>query len=224
MSEFASTHTAIDIKEQTRATVEGAAKLQAQIIFEQSELDSLRQIYGDENIRVRSGRARLGELQHQLQMISGTSAPLAPDEPNASSKAGTLVGAGAEYPSLRQIPRLAVPYADIYRRVRVQETLYEMLTQQYELSRIQEAKDVPVVRVIDEPGVPEKKSFLPRTVLCIVFTSLSILLAAGIILAKERWHQLDHFDDRKVLGTEIAESFRDQVWRATAVLRRKADV
>ena len=41
MSEFASTHTAIDMKEQTRATVEAAAKLEGQLIFEQSELDSL---------------------------------------------------------------------------------------------------------------------------------------------------------------------------------------
>jgi uncharacterized protein involved in exopolysaccharide biosynthesis len=223
MSEFASTHTAIDMKEQTRATVEGAAKLQAQIIFEQSELDSLRQIYGDENIRVRSGRARLGELQHQLHTISGTSAPLAPEQTNDSRKAGTLDETSAEYPSLRQIPRLAVPYADIYRRVRVQETLYEMLTQQYELSRIQEAKDVPVVRVIDVPGVPEKKSFPPRTVLCIVLTGLSMMFAAGIVLARERWHQLDHFDERKVLGTEIAETLRDQAWRARSMLRRKAD-
>lgn len=224
MSEFASTHTAIDIKEQTRATVEGAAKLQAQIIFEQSELDSLRQIYGDENIRVRSGRARLGELQHQLRTISGTSAPLAEQEANDSNNPGTPEGTGAEYPSLRQIPRLAVPYADIYRRVRVQETLYEMLTQQYELSRIQEAKDVPVVRVIDLPGVPEKKSFPPRTVLCIVLTSLSMMFAAGMLLARERWHQLGPFDERKVLGTEIAESFRDQVWRARSRLGRKASV
>ena len=56
MSEFASTHTAIDMKEQTRATVDAAAKLEGQLIFEQSELDSLRQVYGDENVRVRSAQ------------------------------------------------------------------------------------------------------------------------------------------------------------------------
>ena len=76
MSEFASTHTAIDMKEQTRATVDAAAKLEGQLIFEQSELDSLEQIYGDENVRVRSAHARVAELQRQLEMISGTSTPL----------------------------------------------------------------------------------------------------------------------------------------------------
>ncbi len=80
MSEFASTDTAIDMKEQTRATVDAAAKLEEQIIFEQSEFDSLRQVYGDENVRLRSARARVSELQHQLQVISGTSAPLEADK------------------------------------------------------------------------------------------------------------------------------------------------
>ena len=74
------------------------------------------------------------------------------------------------YPPLRQLPRLAVPYANLYRQVQVQETLFELLTQQYELARIQEAKDVPVVSVIDSPGIPEKKSFPPRLLLAEILT------------------------------------------------------
>ncbi len=45
--------------------------------------------------------------------------------------------------------RLAVSYADLYRRVRVQEAVFELLTQQYEIASIDEAKDVPAVKVID---------------------------------------------------------------------------
>ena len=83
MSEFSSTHTTIDIKEQTRATVEAAAKLQAQLIIEQSELDSVKQVYGDSNVRVRAARARMAELQRELAKLSGTSAPLRSDgDPN----------------------------------------------------------------------------------------------------------------------------------------------
>jgi capsule polysaccharide export protein KpsE/RkpR len=199
MSEFASTHTAIDMKEQTRATVEAAAKLEGQVIFEQSELDALRQVYGDENVRVRSARARIDELQHQLERISGTSAPLVTDESGNPNSAVTLDRTVADYPSLRQIPRLAVPYADIYRRVRIQETLYEMLTQQYELARIQEAKDVPVVRVIDLPGIPEKKSFPPRLLFLLLINSLALVAASARILVLDRWNQLSPQDPRKKL-------------------------
>ena len=213
MSEFASTHTAIDMKEQTRATVEAAAKLEGQLIFEQSELDSVRQVYGDENVRVRSARARVGELQRQLEMISGTSTPLVKDKSGNPNSAATLDRTVADYPSLRQIPRLAVPYADIYRRVRIQETLYEMLTQQYELARIQEAKDVPVVRVIDFPGIPEKKSFPPRAMFMVIITALIVIAASARLLILERWNQLSVHDPRKELIGRIAADINRQVRR-----------
>jgi capsule polysaccharide export protein KpsE/RkpR len=223
MSEFASTHTAIDMKEQTRATVDAAAKLEGQIIFERSELDSLRQVYGDDNVRIRSSRARVGELEHQLETISGTSAPLVTDESGNQVSAATLDRTAANYPSLRQIPRLAVPYADIYRRVRVQETLYEMLTQQFELARIQEAKDVPVVRVIDLPGIPEKKSFPPRTLFCLLLTAFSVTCAAVSILVRHRWQLMDSSDERKVLGAQIAKSIRGYALRTRSVFWRPSN-
>jgi len=41
----------------------------------------------------------------------------------------------------------------------IQETVYELLTQQYELAKVQEAKEIPTVRVLDPAIVPTKKSF-----------------------------------------------------------------
>lgn len=213
LSDFSSTHSTVDIKEQTRATVDAAAKLQAQAIIEQTDLDSLRQIYGDENIRVRAARARIAGLKTQLQALGGTSEQLQADGNISADNSGPLSRIGAAYPPLRQLPRLAVPYADIYRHVRVQEGAFEMLTQQYELARIQEAKDVPVIRVIDAPGIPEKKSFPPRTVLCLVLTMLTMLGASGSILARHHWSEISPVDERKILGAEIAEELHgDLLW------------
>jgi capsule polysaccharide export protein KpsE/RkpR len=204
MSEFSSTHATIDIKEQTRAMVDAASKLQAQMILEQANLDSLRQIYGDGNVRVRATQARIGALRNQLAKISGSSAPLQADETTAVSDARSIGSGGSElYPPLRQLPRLAVPYADLYRQVQVQETVFELLTQQYELARIQEAKDVPVVSVIDSPGIPEKKSFPPRLLLTALLTLISTSIAAALILAWQRWLQLNLGDPRRVLARRI---------------------
>jgi uncharacterized protein involved in exopolysaccharide biosynthesis len=208
MSEFASTHTAIDIKEQTRATVEAAARLQAQSILEQSELDSLKQIYGDGNVRVRSARARIADLQRELEKISGTSAPLPEDDNPGAKSSGSLERASTVYPPLRQIPRLAVPYADIYRRVRVQESVFEMLTQQYEIARIQEAKEIPVVRVIDSPGIPEKKSFPPRALFTLLLTLLGVSGGTIWIVIRHRWDQVSAEDPRKALSERVACDLR----------------
>ena len=203
MSEFSSTHTAIDIKEQTRAMVDAGARLQAQLIAGQSEIDSLRQIYGDANVRVRAARARVGALQRELAKMSGTSAPLRADENEASNGESSSGKGGVLYPPLRQLPRLAVPFANLYRRVQVQETVYELLTQQYELARIQEAKDIPVVTVFDSPGIPEKKSFPPRLLLTLLLTLFTVGVAIVFVLSRHHWLHLDADDPRKVLGQQI---------------------
>jgi len=63
--------------------VEAAALLQGQVIATQSELQGLEQIYTSNNVRVRALRARLAELQSQLQKLGGTDAPLGTDASNS---------------------------------------------------------------------------------------------------------------------------------------------
>ena len=53
--------------------LEGAASLQGQLIGAESQLEGLRQIYSDNNIRVRTTQARIAELRSQLQKMGGTS-------------------------------------------------------------------------------------------------------------------------------------------------------
>lgn len=204
MSEFSSTHSTVDIKEQTRAMVDAASRVQAQMVLEQANLNSLRQIYGDGNVRVRATQARIGVLQGQLSKMSGSSAPLPVEGTTAANdQQSTASGDSELYPALRQLPRLAVPYADLYREVKVQETVFELLTQQYELARIQEAKDVPAVSVIDSPGIPEKKSFPPRLLLAQLLTIISTSIAAALLLAWHRWMQISASDPRKLLAQQI---------------------
>lgn len=207
MSAFSSTHATVDIKEQTRAMVDAGAKLQAQMIVEESSLNSLRQIYGDQNVRVRAAQARIAVLQRQLSKMSGSSAPLSDSEPEETSSKTN--GDGSElYPPLRQLPRLAVPYTDLYRQVQIQEAVFELLTQQYELARIQEAKDVPVVSVIDLPGIAEKKSFPPRLLVTMLLSLLSMSGTCALLLAQYRWSQVRPEDPRKRLAAEIAATLR----------------
>jgi uncharacterized protein involved in exopolysaccharide biosynthesis len=210
MSDFSSTHATVDIREQTRAMVDSGAKLQAQLIATQGELDSLRQIYGDGNVRVLAAQARSADLKRELIKLGGTSAQLPTPGDSKSNAVGTTESEDeALYPPLRQLPRLAVPYADLYRKVRVQETVYELLTQQYEIARIQEAKDIPVVNVIDAPGIPEKKSFPPRIILTLVLTAFVVCFSAAVLLVNERWKSFSPADPRRMLAAEVYETLHD---------------
>lgn len=208
LSVFASKNSTIDLREQTRAMVDASARLQGELLLAKSSLQSLRQIYGDSNVRVRQTEVRISELQGELNKMAGTDAPL--DQGGSGEVADDK---DQLYPPLRKLPRLAVPYADLYRREKVQETVFELLTQQYEMARIEEAKDVPVVSVIDPPGVPEKKAFPPRLLLALGLTIVCFGTASMAILLRESWLEMDERDPRKVLGSDVLSVLRRRLLR-----------
>ncbi|MBI3669528.1 MAG: lipopolysaccharide biosynthesis protein [Acidobacteria bacterium] len=196
-SQFASKNTAIDIKEQGRAMVEAAATLQGHLIAAQSELEGLRQIYTDNNVRVRAVRARIAELQHQLEKLGGKE--LNPADP-------ARAGGEPLYPSIRKLPLLGVTYADLFRRTKIQETVFELLTQQYELAKVEEAKEIPSVKVLDVADVPEKKSFPPRLLIISLGTLLSFAFGVAWVFGSATWEQTDPNDPRRKLAEEVFQT------------------
>jgi len=196
-SQFASKNTAIDIKEQGKAMVEAAATLQGQLIAAESENEGLKQIYTDNNVRVRSVKARIDELKHQLEKLGGKgeSAMTVSDLPGDSL-----------YPSIRKLPLLGVRYADLYRRTKIQEAVLEALTKEYEMAKVQEVKEIPTVKVLDSANIPEKKSFPPR--LLIIFLGMTLALAAATtwVFGKTAWDQTDASDPHKVFAQEIFQT------------------
>jgi capsule polysaccharide export protein KpsE/RkpR len=193
-SQYSSKNTAIDIKEQGKAMVEAAAVLQGHLIAAESELEGLRQIYTDNNVRVRAIRARIAELKHQLEKIGGKG-----DEMPAASGQET----DTLYPSIRKLPLLGVQYADLYRRTRVQEAVFEYLTKEYEMAKVQEVKEIPTVKVLDSPNIPDKKSFPPRLLITFLGTVLAVAMASAWVFGKTTWDQTDENDPGKALAKEM---------------------
>ena len=196
-SQFASKSGAIDIKEQGRAVVNGAALLQGQLIAAESELEGLKQIYADNNVRVRALNARIAELHSQLEKLGGKV---------DGSEAATDPTNSFLYPSIRRLPLLGVPYADLYRRTKVQEAVFETLTQEYELAKVAEAKEIPSVNVLDPAEVPERKSFPPRLQIIVLLTLVSTCCGAVFVIGAAEFRKLDPNNPRKALACEAFEA------------------
>ena len=188
-SDFSSKNAAIDIKEQGRSMVAAAATVQGQIIAAESQLRGLEQIYNANNVRVRSVQARMAELQQQLQKLGGS--------------ASVPESAADSYPSLRQLPVLGLTYADLYRRLTINESVYEALTKEYEMARVQEAKEIPSVKVIDPGEIPEARAGPPRTLITMAGAFLSFCVAGVWLFGKETWDNTDERNHRKILAAEI---------------------
>ncbi len=93
-----------------------------------------------------------------------------------------------------------------------------MLSQQYEMSRIEEAKDTPVVAVFDQPLVAEKKSFPPRLLIILIVTALAVMTTSFYIVLSAMWQQVSPADPRKMLAHEISQNLSSQLERR---LRRR---
>jgi len=215
LAQFSSKNNTLDIQQEGKAMLDAAGAIAGEMIAAQSHLEGLRQIYTDNNPRVRSLNARVMELRKQLEKLGGTQAnavngiSASPDQTGDPSAA--KAGGGLPYPTIRSLPLLGAKYAEYYRRAKIQETVYEMLTGQYELAKVQEAKETPSVKVLDPARVPEKKSFPPRLVILFLGTFLVSALSVVWVLGSARWEEVDPQDPRKVFVQEVAGSLKAHV-------------
>jgi uncharacterized protein involved in exopolysaccharide biosynthesis len=199
LSQFSSKNTTIDVTAQARAVLESSAMLQGQLVAAQSELEGLRQIFTDNNVRVRTTEARIAELRQQIQKMAG--------QPGAAP-ADVAANPDDPYPTVRQLPLLGVGYADHLRRVKVDEAIFETLTKEYELAKVQEAKEIPTVKVLDPPDIPQRKSFPPRLMIISFGTIFVMVLGVAWVIATASWNEVDPRDPRKAFAREVAHKLQ----------------
>jgi uncharacterized protein involved in exopolysaccharide biosynthesis len=205
-SQFASQNATLDITTQGKAMVEAAARLQGELIASQSELEGLEQVYTPSNVRVRSLRARVDELRKQLDKLGGNPAGITPTAAGSAQSLPGGEGAASGFPSIRQLPLLGVRWAELYRQTKIEETVYELLTQQYELAKIEEAKEIPTVKILDTADVPEKKSRPPRTLIVLLGGLFSGLSAGVWVVSRSIWSEAEAGDPRKILSRAVRQT------------------
>ncbi len=198
LSQFSSRNATLDLQRQGEATVEAAGKLQGELISAQSELSGLKAAYADGNVLVREAQRRVDVLQTQLNKMTG---------------AGTNTGAndfdsGQTLPSIRELPLLGLNYYDLSRQVAMDEALYETLTKQYELARVQEAEEILPIEVLDPPIVPERKSGPKRRDFVYLGFFFSLFVGIAWIVASKKWELTDDTHPAKALGILVLRSVR----------------
>jgi capsule polysaccharide export protein KpsE/RkpR len=207
-SKFASSNMTLDVPQQTKVTVEAAARLQGEMIDARSQLEALEQVYAPDNVRVKSLRARIAALSRDLVKINSgrVMSEVTQDPANP-------------YPSVKNLPLIGVQWTDLYRNTKIHEAVFELLTQRYEVARIQEAKDMPAVKVLDPPSVSERK-YPNASQVIFIGTIVSLVLACLGIFLKGRWERLNPEDPRKILLSRIYGG----VFRPWRVSRRNRQV
>jgi uncharacterized protein involved in exopolysaccharide biosynthesis len=211
LAQFSSKNNTLDIQQEGKAMLDAAGALAGEMIAGQSELEGLRRIYTNNNSRVKALSARVAELRNQLEKLGGTQLNGIDGDGTSRQKAAypQVAQAGSmPYPTIKSLPLLGAKYADYYRLAKIQETVYELLTEQYELAKVQEAKETPSVKVLDPARVPEKKSSPPRLLIMFLGTFFAGSVGLAWILGSSHWHQADPDDPRKILAQEVIAAWK----------------
>lgn len=195
LSQFSTQNQTLDPKEQGKTMVEAAARLEGELIAAEAELRSLQEMYGPANVRVRAAEGKVAELRRDLKGLEGSN-----DQE-------------MDYPSIRKLPAIGLKYGDLYRNVRIQEAVYESLTKQYEMAKVEEARDIPSVRVLDEAQVPEVKSGPKITPIVLLGLLLGAVLAAGAVAASYLWGSASDEAPLKKLVLQLRNDIAQDVRR-----------
>ncbi len=197
LSRFSSKNKTFDPQIEGKTVLEAAATLQGQLIGAESELKGLEQIYGPENSKVRATAAKAAELRSKLRRLSGGQTDNAAGDGSSSEL----------YPSIEQLPLLGNTYYDLAREAKINEALYEALTKHYELAKVEEAKEIPTIKVLDEPVVPDRKVWPPRLLIVLLGTVLAFSLAIVWIVARDVWGSMDSASPYKLAAGQLHELF-----------------
>jgi uncharacterized protein involved in exopolysaccharide biosynthesis len=195
LSQFSTKSGAMDIAAQAKSMMDAGLKIQAELIDARSRLAALRQVYSDDNARVRAAKARADELQHQIDTITGTR-----KSSNSDSESGA-----STYPTVDKLPALGLTYYDLERKVKVDEALWENLTKQYEFAKVQEAQQIPSLHVLDSANVPERKSGPKRRFILMMGGLLSLLAAFIAVATLDIWSKMDSEKEPKKLLLEAGK-------------------
>jgi tyrosine-protein kinase Etk/Wzc len=142
-----------------------------------------------ENAEVKTLQAGIARLKNQLGAMTGRG------------------GADNIIPSTGNVPGLGVEYIRKLREFKKQEAIYEQLTKQYEVAKINEAKDSSSLQVLDEAIAPIKKSKPMRALIVFISTVTGFFISIFIVFIQEYLSKLSPED------AEIFRSIRSSFFR-----------
>ncbi len=154
---------------QTEGAIKTLADLKAQIMAREVQLGVLKEFATKANPDVQRIEDEIRELQKQLKRLE--------IQDTQNPKENESIGA---FITLSEAPSIGLQYARLKRDALIQQKTFELLTQQYELAKIEEAKDDITFQVID-PAIPPEKRIKPKRTQNVLLAGV-VSLFLGIFL------------------------------------------
>jgi tyrosine-protein kinase Etk/Wzc len=180
---------------QSRVMMESAARIQGQIAATQLQIQSMSAYATPDNPKLIVVERELAELRSQLERLTG----------NTGTDSDLFVPKG-------KIPEAALAYVRKLRNVKYRETIFEAMARQFEMAKLDEAKQGTAIQVIDPAIPPDRRSSPKRAVLVVLMTLLALFFSSFFVLIKEKLRSMSADPE---VGPKLAQ-LRDALrWRRT---------
>ena len=164
----------IEMNSQARALIESAASLNAQIAAKEMQIQGMQTYATGQNAQLVQAEQELDSLRAQLTKLGGA---------QDLSGGGILVPKG-------QVPTASLEYVRRLRDVKYYDTIFNILAQQYELAKLDEAKEGALIQVVDPAIPPDRRSSPKRTLIVIVATFVGFLIGIFWALVQAGFERL----------------------------------
>lgn len=184
----------IQLDSQARALIESAASLRAQITEREVQIQGMETYATGQNAQLVQAQRELDGLRAQLAKLGGS-----------ESNNGTelMVPKG-------MVPEAGLEYVRKLRDVKYYETIFDILARQFEIAKLDEAREGALIQVVDPAVPPDRRSFPSRSliVICATFAGLLVGVFSAFVQEGVRRMRSDPAANGKIESLKRALSLR----------------
>ena len=177
LKNFQVTNDLVSINDQIVAVIESATIIKQKILLDQIQLEIYKDAFNPEHSKLEQLKKEIEEFKFKLNELQNGSI-------NESSENKLFL-------TISDIPDLGLTHLRLQRELEIQTELFKFLTMEYEEAKIEEAKDIPTVQVLDVAKVPERKS-KPRRVLLVISILLVCLIGNSLVIITYVNYKFNH--------------------------------
>jgi tyrosine-protein kinase Etk/Wzc len=164
----------VQLSAQAEVTLRTITQLRSEMVSRELQLEQLRTMATEHNEKVTEMETGIGALRAQLAKAEKGA--------NDAQTSDYFLAAG-------KVPAAGLEYIRTTRDMRYHEALFEALSKQYEMARMDEAKAPPLLQVVDRAIPLDRKTWPPRTLLVLLSGLLAAICVIGWSLARDAWSQ-----------------------------------
>lgn len=181
----------LQLDAQARSAISFAADLRAQIAAKQVEINAMRTYATGDNPQLQIAQQQLAGLEAQETKLAS----------DASNPANTFLSKG-------NLQQSSMAYIQKLRNIRYYETIFDLLARQYEVAKVDEAREGSIIQVVDTASVPDHHSSPQRTLIVLGFFVLGLIFSFVWALASESIERISRNPTEKIRLDLLRQSFR----------------